>query len=196
VSNLRKSHWFPAEIISRCAWLCFRFCLSYRHVEELMAVCGVLLTYEAVRYWCRRFRQAYANALRRQRSQLDDKRHLNEVFSTIHGERHSLWRAVDQDGWVLEILVQRPREKGAAEKFFRKLLKGCRYGRRVIVTDQLKGYGAADREMLPDVEPWWHRYLKHRAENSQRPTHQRERRMRLNSEFDPVQYCLGPLPGV
>jgi putative transposase len=98
VSNLYEGHWFPAEIIRRCVWLYFHFCLSYRDVEELMAVCGVLLTYEAVRYWCRKIRQAYANALRRQRARLGDKWLPEEVFSTIHGERHSFGRAVDQDG--------------------------------------------------------------------------------------------------
>jgi putative transposase len=98
VSNISKGHRFPGEIIRRCVWLYFRFCLSDRDVEELLAVRGVLLTCEAVRHWCGRFRQAYANALRRQHSRLGGKWLLDEVFSTIHGERHSLRRAVDQDG--------------------------------------------------------------------------------------------------
>ena len=89
-----------------------------------MAERGVILTYEAVRYWCRKFGQAYANQLRRRRPRPGDKWHLDEVFLTIHGERHYLWRAVDQDGHVLDILVQRRRDKHAAKKFFRKLLKG------------------------------------------------------------------------
>ena len=104
-TNLYKRHRFPAEIISHCVWLYVRFCLSYRDVEELMAERGVLLTYEAVRYWCRKFGQAYANQLRRRRPQPGDKWHLDEVFLTIHGERHYLWRAVDQDGHVLDIRV-------------------------------------------------------------------------------------------
>jgi hypothetical protein len=97
-SNPYKRHRFPAEVISYCVWLYFRFCLSYRDVEELMAECGVLLTYEAVRYWCRKFGQTYANQLRRRCPSPGDKWHLDEVFLTIHGERHYLWRAVDQDG--------------------------------------------------------------------------------------------------
>jgi hypothetical protein len=102
---------------------------------------------------------------------------IDEVFLTIRGERHYLWRAVDQDGHVLNISVQRRRDKQAAKKFFRKLLKGCQYIPRVIVTDQLKSYGAAKREILPSVEHRQHRYLNNRAENSHQPTRQREKRM-------------------
>jgi putative transposase len=123
-SNLYKRHRFPAEIISHWVWLYFRFCLSYRDVEELMAERGVTLTYEAVRYWCRKFGQVYANQLRRRRPRPGDKWHLDEVFLTIHGERHYLWRAVDQAGNVLDILMQRRRDKHTAKRFFRKLLKG------------------------------------------------------------------------
>jgi putative transposase len=133
--NPSKRHRFPAEIINHCVWLYFRFCLSYRDVEESMAERGVLLTYEAVRYWCRKFGQAYANQLRRRRPRPGDKWHLDEVFLTIHGERHYLWRAVDQEGHILDILVQRRRDKKAAKRFFRKLLKGLTYVPRVIITD-------------------------------------------------------------
>ena len=113
----------------------------------------------------------------RRRPRPGDKWHLDEVFLNINGERHYLWRAVDQDGHVLDILVQRRRDKKAAKKFFRKLLKGLRYVPRVIITDQLKSYGAAKREMLPGVEHRQQRYLNNRAENSHQPTRQRERRM-------------------
>jgi putative transposase len=99
------------------------------------------------------------------------------VFLTIKGERHYLWRAVDQDGNVLDILVQHRRDKQAAKKFFRKLLKGLTYVPRVIITDKLKSYRAAKREILPGVEHRQHRYLNNRAENSHQPTRQRERRM-------------------
>jgi putative transposase len=142
-----------------------------------MAERGVLLTYEAVRYWCREFGQACAKQLRRRRPRPGDKWHLDEVFLTIHGKRHYLWRAVDQDGHVLDILVQRQRDKKAAKKFFRKLLKGCQYVPRVLITDKLKSYSAAKREILPGVEHRQHRYLNNRAENSHQPTRQRERRM-------------------
>jgi putative transposase len=175
--NPYKRHRFPAEIISHGVWLYFRFCLSYRDVEELMAERGVLLTYEAVRYWCRKFGQAYANQLRRRRPRPGDKWHLDEVFLTIHGAHHYLWRAVDQDGHVLDILVQRRRDRRAAKKFFRKLLKGLVYVPRVLITDKLKSYGAAKQEILPGVEHRQHRYLNNRAENSHQPTRQRERRM-------------------
>jgi putative transposase len=175
--NLYKRHRFPAEIISHCVWLYFRFCLSYRDVEELMAERGVLLTYEAVRYWCRKFGQVYANQLRRRRPRPGDKWHLDEVVLTICGAQHYLWRAVDQEGNILDILVQRRRDKQAAKTFFRKLLKGLRYAPRVIITDKLRSYGAAKREILPSVEHRQHRYLNNRAETSHQSTRQRERRM-------------------
>jgi putative transposase len=116
-----KRHRFPAEIIGHCVWLYFRFCLSCRDVEELMLEHGVILT--AVRSWCRKFGQAYANALRRRRPKPGDKWHLDEVFLTIHGECHYLWRVVDQDDHMLNILVRRERGKKAAKTFFRKPLK-------------------------------------------------------------------------
>jgi putative transposase len=177
ISNPYKRHRFPAEIISLGVWLYFRFCLSYRDVEELMAERGIILTYEAVRYWCRKFGQAHANQLRRRRPRPGDKWHLDEVFLTIRGECQYLWRAVDQDGHVLDILVQRRRDKHAAKRFFRKLLKGLTYVPRVIITDKLRSYGTAKRETLPSVEHRQQRYLNNRAENSHQPTRQRERRM-------------------
>lgn len=161
-----KNHRFPIEIISHAVWLYFRFCLSFRDVEELLSERGVIVTYEAIRKWCRKFGQQYANQLRRRRPRPGDKWHMDEVFLTIKGEHHYLWRAVDQDGNVLDILVQRRRNKQAAKKFLRKLLKGLTYVPLVIVTDKLKSYGAAKREILPGVEHRQHRYLNNRAENS------------------------------
>jgi putative transposase len=175
--NRYKNHRFPAEIISHGVRLYYRFCLSYRDVEELLFVRGVIVSYEAIRKWCRKFGQEYANQLQHRRPKPGDKWHCDEVFLTINGKRHYLWRAVDQDGTVLDILVQRRRDKKAAKKFFRKLLNGCQYVPRVIITDKLKSYGAAMREMLPSVEHRQHRYLNNRAENSHQPTRQRERRM-------------------
>jgi putative transposase len=118
-----------------------------------------------------------ANQLRRRRPRPGDTWHLDEVFLSIRGERHDLWRAVDQDGHVLDILVQRRRDRKAAKKFFRKLLKGLTYAPHVIITDKLKSYGATKREILPRVEHRQHRYLNNRAENSHQPPRQRERRM-------------------
>jgi putative transposase len=172
-----KNHRFPPEIISHGIWLYFRFCLSYRDVEELLFARGVIVTYEAIRKWWRTFGQHYANQLRPRRPKPGDKWHLDEVFLTICGKRQYLWRAVDQDGHDLDILVQRRRDKKAAKQFFRKLLKGCQYVPRVIITDKLKSYGAAKRAVLPRVEHRQHRDLNNRAENSHQPTRQRERRM-------------------
>ena len=155
----------------------FRFCLSDRDVEELLFARGIIVTSEAIRQWCRKFGHAYAKQLRHRRPRPGDTWHLDEVFLTIRGERHDLWRAVDQDGEVLDSLVQRRRDKQAAKRFFRKLLTGCRYAPRVIITDTLKRDGAAKRELLPGVEHRQHRYLNNRAENSHQPTRQRERRM-------------------
>src|SRR3954447_5071952 len=172
-----KNHRFPIEIISHAVWLYFRFCLSFRDVQEILLERGVSVTYEAIRKWCRKFGQPYANQLRRRRPRPGDKWHMDEVFLTIKGEHHYLWRAVDQDGNILDILVQRRRDKQAAKKFFRKLLKSLTYVPRVIVTDKLKSYGAAKQEILPGVEHRQHRYLNNRAENSHQPTRQREQRM-------------------
>ena len=177
VPNPYKHHRFPGELISHAVWWYFRFPLSHRDVEELLFVRGVIVSYEAIRKWCRKCGQQYANHLRRRRPRPGDKWHLDEVVITINKERHYLWWAVDQDGVVLDILVQRRRNKQAAKKFFRKLLKGCQYVPRVLITDKLKSYGAAKREILPGVEHRQHKYLNNRAENSHQPTRQRERRM-------------------
>jgi len=121
---LYHRHRFPSEVISHCVWLYCRFSVSYRDVEEMMAVRGLTLTYETVRRWCRKFGQTYANGLRRRRPRPGDRWHLDEVFLKINGQVHYLWRAVDQDGDVLDIPVQSRRDRKAAIKFFRKLLKG------------------------------------------------------------------------
>src|SRR6266536_5724747 len=173
-----KRHRFPVEIISHAVWLYFRFSLSYRDVEELMAARGIVLSYETIRQWCRKFGQQYANQLRRRRAQTGDKWHLDEVFLTINGNLHYLWRAVDQHGTVLDILVQSRRKKHAAKKFFRKMLKGCQYVPRVMITDKLGSYAAAKKEVLPSVEHRQHKRLNNRAENCHQPTRQREQTMR------------------
>jgi len=173
-----KGFRFPPEIISHAVWLSFRFSLSFRDVEELLAQRGIIVTYETVRQWCFKFGQTYANELRRRRHGTGDKWHLDEVFLTIHGERHYLWRAVDQDGNLLDILVQSRRNKKAAKRFFRKLRVRLQYVPRVIITDKLKSYGAAKREILPGVEHRQHKRLNNRAENSHQPTRLREKKMR------------------
>jgi putative transposase len=172
-----KNHRFPGEIISHGVWLYYRFTLSYRDVEELLFERGITVSHEAVRQWCRKFGQEYANRLRRRRPQPGDKWHLDEVFLTINGECHYLWRAVDQDDNVLDILVQSRRNKQDAKKFFRKLLTGLTYVSRVIITDKLKSYGAAKREILPGVAHRQSRSLNNRCEHSYRPTRQHEYHM-------------------
>jgi len=173
-----KGYRFPPEIISHVVWLYFRFSLSFRDVEELMAQRGIVLTYETVRQWCLTFGQSYANELCKRRPRCGDKWHLDEVFLKINGKTHYLWRAVDQDGNVLNILVQSRRNKHAARRFFRKLLKGLQYVPRVIITDKLASYAAAKREILASVEHRQHKGLNNRAERSHQPTRQRERTMR------------------
>jgi putative transposase len=177
-TNPYSGYRYPAEIISHAVWLYYRFSLSFRDVEELLAERGITVTYETIRRWCLKFGQHYANKLRRRRGRLGDTWHLDEVFVSINGERQYLWRAVDQDGDVLDILVQSRRNKKAAKRFFRKLLKGLRYVPRIMVTDKLKSYGAAKREIMPGVEHHQDKGLNNRAEVSHQPTRQRERQMR------------------
>jgi putative transposase len=171
-------HRFPSEIISRCVWLYFRFALSYRDVEEMMHERGVNVTYETVREWCLKFGHLYARRLRSRSPRPGDRWHLDEVFLKINGRLQYLWRAVDQDGEVLDILVQSRRNKPAARKFFRKLLKALQYVPRVIITDKLGSYAAAKAEVMPSVEHRRDKGLNNRAENSHQPTRERERRMR------------------
>jgi len=149
--SLYHRHRFPAEIISHCVWLYLRFGLSFRDVEEMLAMRGVSLSYETVREWCLKFGRTYANGLRHKSAPPGDRWNLDEVFLKISGHLHYLWRAVDQDGDVLDILVQSRRDKKAAKKFFRKLLKGLRYVPRVLITDKLRSYSAAKAEVLPGV---------------------------------------------
>src|SRR5258706_8344682 len=115
--SLYCRHRFPAEIISDCVWLYFRFALSFRDVEEILAMRGVSLSYETVREWCLKFGQTYANGLRRRSPRPGDRWHFDEVFLKINGRIHYLWRAVDQDGDALDILVQRRRDRKAVKKF-------------------------------------------------------------------------------
>jgi putative transposase len=166
-------HRFSAEIIAHAVWLYHVFSLSLRNVELLLAERGIIVSYETVRRWC----ECFAKRIRRHRPQPGDKWHLDEVFIRIQGVQHYLWRAVDQDGVVLDILFQPRRDAKAAKRFFRRLLKGLQYVPRVIVTDKLRSYGVAHRALLPKVEHRQSRYLNNRAENSHRPARRRERQM-------------------
>jgi putative transposase len=168
---------FPAEIIEHAVWLYYCFSLSLRDVETILAARGVVVSYESIREWGLRFGRRFANALKRRRPTPGDKWFMDEVFLRISGKLQYLWRAVDQDGNVLDILVQSRRNAKAAQRFFRKLLKGLQYVPRVIVTDRLKSYAAAKRDILPGVEHRQSRYLNNRAEVSHQPTRRRERQM-------------------
>ena len=135
------------------------------------------MTYETIRQGCLKFGQPFANEVRRRLPRPGDKWHLDEVYLKINGQLHYLWRAVDQNGQVLDILLQTRRDKQAAKRFFKKLLKGLRYVPRVVVTDKLRSYGAALKEILPSVEHRQHKGLNNRAEFSHQPSRQQERQM-------------------
>ncbi|PWI05972.1 IS6 family transposase [Streptomyces sp. NWU339] len=191
-----RGHRYPAEVISPCVWLYFRFPLSFREVEELMLQRGVIVSHETIRRWCLKFGQSYANALRRRRPRPGDKWHLDEVFVKINGMRHYRWRAVDQDGTVLDILVQNRRDTAAARRFFRTLLTKTCSVPRVVVTDKLRSYGTAHRELMPSVEHRSHKGLNNRAENSHQPTRQRERAMKGFRSIGGAQRFLAAFSGI
>ena len=170
-------HRFPSEIIRYAVWLYFRFPLSYRDVEDLLTERGIDVSYETIRRWALKFGQAFARKLRKTRPRPDVRWHLDEVFVTINGKRSYLWRAVDSEGEVLEILVQSHRNKRAALKLMRKLLKKQGFVPDVIVTDKLPSYGAALKDLgLSRLHDFGGR-KNNRAENSHLPVRQRERRM-------------------
>jgi putative transposase len=171
-------HRFPAEVISYAIWLYFRFPLSLRMVEEMLAARGILVSHETVRQWALKFGQNFANQIRRGLPAPGDKWHLDEVVISIAGKKHWLWRAVDQHGAVLDILVQSRRNATAAKRLLRKLLKKQGITPRALTTDKFASYGAAKREIMPSVEHRQHRGLNNRAENSHQPTRRRERIMK------------------
>lgn len=176
---LYRRHRFPAEIIAHAVWLYFRFPLSLRMVEDLLAARGIAVSHQTVRLWAEKFGRAFANEIRRRSSgRLGDKWHLDEAVVSVCGKEHWLWRAVDQDGFVLEVLVQSRRNAKAAKRLMRKLLKGQGRSPRLMITDKLRSYGAAKREIIPGVEHRSHKGLNNRAENSHQPIRRRERIMK------------------
>jgi putative transposase len=142
-------HRIPAEIISHAVWLYHVFSLSLRDVELLLAERGVVVSYETIRRWCKKFGRSFANRLRRRPPRPGDRWYPDEVFVRIQGVQHYLWRGVDQHGVVLDILVQERRDAEAAKRFFRRRLKGVDYVPRVIVTDKLRRCGVAQRHLFP-----------------------------------------------
>ncbi len=173
-----RGHRFPPDVIIHAVWLYHRFCLSLRDVEDLLAERGIVVTYETIRQWCRKFGTEYDRILKRRAGRLGDMWFLDELFVTIQGKRQYLWRAVDQDGDVIDILVQPRRDRRAAERFFRKLLKGQGAEPLRLVTDKLRSYGAAHRTTMPSVRHDTRQYANNRAEVSHQPTRLRERQMR------------------
>ncbi len=170
---------FPTEIISHAVWLYHRFCLSFRDVEDLLAERGIVVSYETIRSWCNKFGLAYARTIKKRRSSLGDTWYMDEVnIVMVRGERRYLWRAVDQDADVLDILVQKRKNKHAALRFFRKLMKGQGRSARLIVTDKLPSYGAAKKIIMPTSMHYHERYANNRAEVSHENTRAQERQMR------------------
>ena len=172
-----KRHRFPPEIIAHAVWLYFRFPLSLRLVEEMLLERGTVVSYETVRRWALKFGPAYARRLRRRTPSRRDIWHLDEVVITIAGQKHWLWRAVDQDGYVLDEIVQTRRDTKAAKRLLKRLLKKQGCPPRRMITDKLGSYAAARRQIMPRTEHRWHKELNNRAENSHLPLRRRERAM-------------------
>src|SRR5712672_69141 len=177
-NSLYRGHGFPAEVIGQAVWLYVRFPLSLRMVEDLLAARGIVVSHETVRRWAEKFGRDFAGTIRRRAPQFGDKWHLDEVVISIGGQKHWLWRAVDQDGFVLDALVQSRRDRRAAERLMRKLIRKQARTPRVLVTDKLGSYGAARRSLGLTIEHRQHKGLNNRAENSHQPTRRRERIMK------------------
>src|SRR5215211_1584424 len=169
-------HHFPAEIIRHAVWLYLRFTLSYRDVKELLAERGIESSYETVRRWVLKFGPLFARNLRRPRPRPFNKWHLDEMVVSIQGRRMYLWRAVDSEGEVLDLLVQSKRDTKAALRLMRKLLKKKGYAPDQLVTDKLGSYGAARRELRLSARHVQGLRRNNRAENSHQPVRRRERK--------------------
>jgi putative transposase len=174
-SSRYSGYRYPPAIISHAVWLYFRFPLSLRMVEEMLAARGIIVSDETVRQWALKFGQDFANQIRRRLPGAGDKWHLDEVAIKIAGKTQWLWRAVDQHGIVLDVLVQSRRDAKAAKRLLRKLLKRQGRAPRVMITDKLASYAAAKKDLLPSLEHRRHKGLNNRAENSHQPTRRRER---------------------
>jgi putative transposase len=177
-NRLYKRHRFPPEIIQYAVWLYYRFNLSHRDIEDMLAERGILVTRESVRLWCNKFGPRYARRLRRKHRGYGDAFFIDEVFVKIDGKQQYLWRAVDQDGEVIDVYLQPRRDGAAAKRFFTRLLKKNSGEPRRIVTDKLGSYGVAHRNLIPDTIHDTSQYANNRAELSHQPTRVRERVMR------------------
>lgn len=177
-SNPCRGFRFPAEIISEAVWLYHCFSLSLHAVELILAARGIEASCETIREWSLRFGRQFATTLKRRRPKPGENWFLDEVIIRIRGKQHHLWRAVDQNGIVLDILVQSRRNKTAAKRVFRKLLKGLRYAPRVIVTDKLKSYVVAKKELTLGGEHRQNQYLNNSCAVPHQPTRRREGHMK------------------
>ena len=189
-ATLYKRYRFSPEIIQYTVWLYHRFNLSHRDIEDLLAEKGIVVTHESICLWCNKFGSEYAKKLRRQHQGYGDTFFLDEVFVKIQGKQLYLWRAIDQDGKVVDILLQAHRDGAAAKRFFKRLLKNCRNEPRKIVTDKLKSYGVAHRELVPDTNHDNSQYANNRAELSHQTTRVRERGMRRFKSMESAQRFL------
>ena len=176
--NTYKRHRFPPDIISYAVWLYYRFNLSHRDIEDLLAQRGVIVSREAIRLWCIKFGAIYTRRLKRKHRGYGDTFFIDEVFVKINGKQHYLWRAVDQDGEVVDVYLQAKRDGAAAKRFFRRLLGSHGGELRKIVTDKLRSYGVARRELIPEAIHSTKQYENNRAEQSHEATRVRERGMR------------------
>ena len=190
IPNIYKRYRFPSEIIQYAVWLYYRFNLSHRDIEDLLAERGINVTYEAIRLWCNRFGPRYATRLKRKHQWFGDTFFLDEVFIKIDGKQHYLWRAVDQDGEVVDVFLQKRRDGAAAKRFFKRLLKAHQSEPRKIVTDKLRSYGVAHRELIPGSIHDTSQYANNRAELSHQPTRVRERGMRKFKSIQQAQRFL------
>ncbi len=176
--NTYKRYRYPQEIISHTIWLYHRFTLSFRDIEELLACRGIVVTYETIRQWCLKLTLSFAKSLRKKQGALGDQWFLDEVFIKINGKQHYLWRAVDQDGCELDILLTKKRDKRSAVKFFKKLFKGQSQQPRKITTDKLASYKAALRDLGCKTPHITKQYKNNIAEISHQKTRQQQRQMR------------------
>ncbi len=188
--TLYKGHRFPPEIIQYAVWLYHRFSLSHRDIEDLLAERGITVTYESIRLWCIKFGLKYVRRLKKKHQGYGDTFFIDEVFVKIDGKQHYLWRAVDQDGEIVDVFLQRRRDGKAAKRFFKRLLKTHRMEPRKIVTDKLRSYGVAHRELIPDTIHDTSQYANNRAELSHQPTRVRERVMRRFKSMQQAQRFL------
>ena len=172
-----KRHRFPSQVIAHALWLHFRYPLSFRLVEELQLERGIVVSYETIRRWGKKFGPDYARRLRRKQADRNDIWHLDEVVVSIAGKKHWLWRAVDQDGYVLDEIVQSRRNTKAAKRLLTRLLQKQGMPPKRIITDKLRSYGAARKLVMPDVEHRSHKGLNNRAENSHVPLRKRAHMM-------------------